>query len=139
LEWLDSPVLAKTASDAFNTILNDNSKEHPVMIHKSSSNLKLFYKQRFFNLVIEPLKTRFDSRETIHKGTLFFFKLRFLIQSLANQLYFEEQKLFYTMAVLNMVGLLPREVIQKQLKSVNIVKHQVFKSNFDVDKFLILF
>ena len=71
LEWLDDSTLAKRASDAFNIILNDSSKDCPVMTHKTSSNIKLFYKQRFFNSVIEPLKTKFDSQDPKHIGLLF--------------------------------------------------------------------
>jgi hypothetical protein len=71
LEWLDSPVLARVTSSAFNTILDDNCKDNPIMTNKSSSNIKLFYKQRFFNFVIEPLKASFDSQDLKKKGLFF--------------------------------------------------------------------
>ena len=72
IDWLDNSALAKQASDAFNAILNDNPKDCPVMTHKTSSNIKLFYKQRFFNSVIEPLKAKFDSQDPKHKGNYCF-------------------------------------------------------------------
>lgn len=67
-----------------------------MLTHKSASNIKLFYRQRFFNFVVEPLKQKFECKDNVQ----------------------EKQRLFYALSVLNMVSLLSKEIIQKQLKSV---------------------
>lgn len=104
IDWLDDSDLGKVASEGFGTILNDDPKETFVLTHTSVSNVrktlmynvKLFYRQRFFNFVVEPLKNKFESKENVHI----------------------KQRLYYALSVLNMVSLLSKEIIQKQLKSV---------------------
>ena len=88
--------MSKQTSEGFSTILNECTDECFVLTNKSATNIKLFYRQRFFNFVIEPLKHKFDSKKEVNNS----------------------QRLYYAMSVLNMVSILPKEVIHKQLKSV---------------------
>lgn len=64
IDWLDDSSLCKTTSGAFGLIISDNLNECPVMTHRTAANIRLFYKQRFFTFVIEPLQQRFSSTTT---------------------------------------------------------------------------
>jgi DNA repair/transcription protein MET18/MMS19 len=95
IEWLDDPELCENSSRSFDLILNENQS---VMDYKPAAIIKLFYKQRFFNSVYEKLKEKFESKDE---------------RSI-------KQKPYYMKSVLNMIVHLPKDLIQKQIKSVNI-------------------
>jgi hypothetical protein len=45
--------------ETFSIILDETGENSHVMTHKSASNIKLFYRQRFFNTVIQDLISHF--------------------------------------------------------------------------------
>ena len=92
IEWLDDPILCRSASRAFDLVLNESFS---VMDSKKAANIRLFYRQRFFALVYQRLREKFESKE--HR----------------------DQRPFYMMSVLNMVMHLPKDLIQKQIQSVS--------------------
>jgi len=57
--WLKSSVLSKMSIEAFHIILNETDESVNVMTSKSATNIKLFYRQRFFNTVIQELINNF--------------------------------------------------------------------------------
>jgi hypothetical protein len=106
IQWLDDNdlTLNKTSSQAFSIILQDNKNESDCfMANKTAYNIKMFHRQRFFQSVINELKLKFDSENNKSKKT------------------------FYMMAVLNMVTFLPKDIIQKELKQVNLTFYNLIK------------
>ena len=93
IEWLDDPVLCRLASRSFDLVLNES---YSVMDSRLSANVRLFYRQRFFALVYQKLREKFDSAD--HK----------------------QNRPFYMMSVLNMVMHLPKDLVQKQIQSVRL-------------------
>ncbi len=65
LDWLDNENLTLKSSQAFFILLNDY--DQIMRRDKTNAFVKLFYKQRFFNFVIQKLKEKFNSMENQSK------------------------------------------------------------------------
>lgn len=65
IDWLNNENLTDKCSKAFYVLLNDYNTV--LSREKTNANVKLFYKQRFFNFVIQKLKDNFNSNENQSK------------------------------------------------------------------------
>jgi len=72
VEWLDRPLLSEKCSEAFGTIMNNEAGQYSVMTDKKSANVRLLFRQRFFERTVHALKAKFDSEESVHKCKLYF-------------------------------------------------------------------
>lgn len=92
IEWLDILNLSENCSEAFGTILNNEVTEYSLMTNKSASNSKLFYRQRFFDKTIHPLKKKFDLEADPFK------------------------KINYMAAIMHMLNYLPKTIVEQHIK-----------------------
>jgi hypothetical protein len=70
IDWLDILVLSEKCSGAFGTILDNEPREYSFMTNKAGAQMRLLYRQRFFNKAIHKLKENFDSEIEAKKGEL---------------------------------------------------------------------